>query len=233
MEVTSKGTEQTKGEDLAKAFDVQYEKLKELGCPEQILDLLRKQRDGVLKKAGEMTIGEGNIPFLPVIPYPYLSPYTLMSMVRIRGKAGFNYLKPADIKNVVKVPDDPYYIFDIDTGKGTQGKSPEEVYKTSSEQGRRCLTADEVMNLCIYIDILSNHYVLACGSRYSSDGIPNVTVIGGDYPGLGWLPADFSGGGWASATCVALGNEDSVALAGGAGAASSGREGCSDCGGKL
>lgn len=226
-------TEQTRGDDFAKVLDAQYKKLKELDCPEQILDLLREQRDGVLKKAGEMTLGEGNIPFLPVIPHPYLSPYTLMSMLRIGGKTGFNYLKPADIKNVVKVPDDPYYIFDIDAGKSTQGKSPEEVNKTCSEEGRRCLTADEVMNFCIHIDVLSNHYVLACGSRYSSDGIPNVTVIGGDCPALGWLPADFSGESWVSATCAAPGDEDGKASAGAAAAASSGREGCSDCGGKF
>ena len=226
MEETKKETEQTRGEDCAKELDAQYEKLKALGCPDQVLDILREQRDEVLKKAGGMTVGEGNIPFLPIIPYTCLSPYSLMSMVRIGDKAGRNYLKSTDIKNVVEVPENPYYIFDIDTGRGTLGKKREEVFSICSEQGRRCLTADEVMNLCIHSNALSSHNVLAGGSSYSLNGIPNVTFMRGDCAALGWVPADFSGGKWAFATCAVTGDEDAGALAGGG-------EGCSSCGGMF
>lgn len=208
-------TKQETGVDFSKIFDSQCEKLKGLGCPEQILDILREQRDEVLRKIGGMTVSEGNVPFLPVIPREYLSPYTLMSMVRTADAVGCNYLKPTDIKNVVEVPDIPYYIFDINTGESTLGKSHEEVSNICTEKGRRCLTADEAMNLCIHANVLSSHYVLAGGSRHGSDGIPNVSLVGGDYPGLGWVPVYFSSGQWVSATCIVLDDEGTAASEGG------------------
>ncbi|MBI2462629.1 MAG: hypothetical protein HYV65_00050 [Candidatus Spechtbacteria bacterium] len=193
---------QAKRNDLEKLFDAQIATLKDRGVPEQIVEILQNQKGAVVKKASEVAIGDGNIPFLPVIPRSYRSPYDLMAMVKNGGKVGYTYLNPTAISDVVDAPSEPYYIYDVEDGNSTRGKSPENAEKILKQQKRSPLTAAEVMALTTHTDVLSRHYVWATGSRYeSADGVPNVYLDGGDRPRLFWYGVGDSDGRWGSASC--------------------------------
>lgn len=193
---------QVKRIDLEKLFDAQIAILKDRGTPEQVVEILQNQKSSVLAKASGMTFGDGNIPFLPVIPRTFRSPYDLMAMVRNGGKAGYTYLNPTQISDVVDTPKEPYYIYDVEDGNSTRGKSPEAAEKIFKEQKRSPLTAAEVMALTVHTDVLSKHYVWATGSRYdSADKVPHVYLDGGDRPELSCFCVGSPNDLWGTASC--------------------------------
>jgi hypothetical protein len=193
-------TKQTHRNDLENLFDSQIATLKDRGVPEQILEALQRQKSVVLQKASEMTICEGNIPFLPVIKPVYLGYYGLMAMVRNASKTGYIYLKLTNITDKVVTPDDLYYIYDVEDGNATLGKSPEEAEKTFKSQKRSPLTVAEVMALTTHANVLSRHNVWATGSRYDSAGyVPYVYLCDGR-PILDWIYAAYSLSEWGSAS---------------------------------
>jgi hypothetical protein len=190
-----------KGEDLEKLFDKQIQTLKDRGCPPVILEMLTEQRSQVIEKASKMAFEKGRIPFLAVIPRIYLTIYSQMAMVRNKDKVGYTYLDAKEITDVVKTPDKPYYIFDVEDGEAMLGKAPQDAEKLINKQGRRCVTEVEVIALGIQTDVLSRHFVDATGSRYgSSDGMPGLWLLEGE-PELGWYYLFSAVGGWGSASC--------------------------------
>jgi hypothetical protein len=186
--------------DLEKLFDTQIATLKDRGCPEQILTMLANQRGDVVSKASQMTLKEGRISFLPVIPRLYLSIYSQMAMVRNGNKAGYTYLNPSQITDVVETPREPYYIFDIEDGEAMRGKAPRQAEKEIKKDGRRGLTEVEVIALGIHTDVLSRHYVDAVGSRYDSDSVPDLCVSDGR-PKLDWGDLGDGNDHWGGASC--------------------------------
>jgi len=191
-----------KHEALERLFDSQIQTLKDRGCPEQIVELLTNQKSSVLSKASEMTFEDGHIPFIPVIPRTYRSPYDLMAMVRNSDKQGYTYLNPTAITNEVETPDEPYYIYDVEDGKALFGKSPEDAEKILKKRSRSPLTAAEVMALTTHTDVLKEHYVWATGSRYVKSGkVPSVYLDDGDRPRLNCFYVDYSNDHWGSASC--------------------------------
>ena len=191
-----------KQNDLEQLFNTQIATLKDRGVPAQIVEMLHNQKGQVVKKASEMVIGDGNIAFLPVIPRSYRSPYDLMAMVKNGGKAGYTYLNPTQISDVVDAPSEPYYIYDVEDGNSTRGKSPEAAEKILKQQKRSPLTAAEVMALTTHIDVLSRHYVWAPGSRCESAVlVPFVYLDNGDRPRLSWIYVFYLFGHWGAASC--------------------------------
>jgi len=117
---------QAERSDLERLFDTQIATLKDRGVPAPIVEILQNQRDQVIAKTSEMTFENRRVPFLPVIPRTYLSIYSQMPMVKSGGKAGYTYLKPTAITDVVTTPEDPYYIYDIEDGETMRGKAPQD-----------------------------------------------------------------------------------------------------------
>ncbi|MBI2096414.1 MAG: hypothetical protein HYT43_02160 [Candidatus Taylorbacteria bacterium] len=192
----------SKKNDLEKLFDSQIATLKDRGVREQIVEILQNQKGQVVKKASEMTIGDGNIPFLPVIPRSFRSPYDLMAMVRNGSKVGYTHLNPTQISDVVDAPSKPYYIYDVEDGSSTLGKSPKNAEKILKQQKRSPLTVAGVMALTTHTDVLLRHYVWATGSRYESAvRVPSVYLDGGGRPELDWVGVDSSLDHWGSASC--------------------------------
>lgn len=184
--------------DREKLFDTQIATLTDRGVPEQIVEILQNQKGAVLKKASEMAIGDGNIPFLPVIPRSFRSPYDLMAMVRNGGKVGYTYLNPTEIADVVETPSEPYYIYDVEDGSSTHDNFVAEAFK---QQKRSPLTAAEVMALTVHTDVLSKHCVDATGSCYESAGRVPIMVLAGGRPELKWGYVNRSDDHRGSASC--------------------------------
>lgn len=196
------GAKKAKRNDLEKLFDSQIETLKDRGVPEQIIEALQNQKGAVVKKASEIVIGDGNIPFLPVIPRSFRSHYDLIAMVRNGSKVGYTYLTTTKISDVVDAPQKPYYIYDVEDGEFTRGRSPEDAEKIIKRQKRSLLTVAEVTALATHTDVLSRHYVWAAGSRYESAvQVPLVSLDLGVRPKLGWYYVGYSHSHWGSASC--------------------------------
>jgi hypothetical protein len=176
-----------KKEGLSKLFDTQMQTLENHGCPPIILRAFRDQKSSVIGKAIKMDIPESNIPFLPIIPKSYASSDFQMLMIKNGNQAGFTYLEPDQITDVVQTPNTPYFIFNVEDGREMCGKSPQDAEKLFEKQGRRGLTDTEVVALgVIYTDVLCNHFVDAIGSRYCSNFALSLWLDDGE-PCLGWV----------------------------------------------
>jgi len=186
---------------LSDLFDRQLEILHDRGCPNLFLAALFSQKSQVLAKASGMTFREGHIPFLPVIPFSSLKSSTQMAMVRNGSQTGVSCLDVSDIKDIVKIPADLYYIFDVEDGTDTLGQSVVSAERSIKFRGRSPLTAAEVISLGIQTDVLSKHYVDASGSRYGSGVRAPLLFLHDGEPGLNSFYDDDSNGKWGSASC--------------------------------
>lgn len=158
-------------------FDNQIAKLEELGCPKAILEAFENRKDEVIAVALEMAIGEGNIPFLPIIPKSYMGIYALMQMVRHEDMIGFTNLDPSDMSDVVETPKKPYFIFDVEDGRVMLDKSPKDAAEIIGKKGRFVLIDSEVIAIAVHTEVLLHHYVEAAGTRYDSDNYnPNLCL---------------------------------------------------------
>lgn len=196
-------TRQAKRKELGEFFDSQIQTEKDRGTPEAIVEMLQKQKTDVLNKTREMTFAKENIPFIPVITKTYLTIFSRMPMVRNGDNAGYSRLDPAKITDIQCVPKKPYYIFDVEDGTAILGKTLADAEGFIRRNERFPLTADEIMSLGIHSNVvLSDHYVLAIGSRFSRLSQVPILWLDGDRPELGYGNGDSdSDYRWGSASC--------------------------------
>lgn len=166
---------------LVEIFNRQLQTLEYLECPSAITDMLKNQRVLVLKTSAEQEIGNGNLPFLPVIPYAYRSVYDLMDMVRNDTWKGISRLAPQEVTDIEQTPGDPYYIYNVNPEIGSEGECPAYMRHTLKGNGRLLFTVPEVVALTIHMPILDTYGVWAVGSRYKDkrtgiEGVPFVEL---------------------------------------------------------
>lgn len=187
---------------LEKLFDAQIATLENRRTPEQIVEILQGKKETVVQKAIGMTIGEGNIPFLPVIKPVHLGYYGLMDMVRNGGKAGFIYLNPTQIFDVVDTPQGLYYSYDVEDGSNTCNESPESAEEIFKQQKRFRFMVAEIAALTIHTDVLLRHNVWATGSRCGFvGGVPFIYIDYDGRPSLNCFHISNSSGLWGSPSC--------------------------------
>ncbi|MBU1148880.1 hypothetical protein KKI23_02200 [Patescibacteria group bacterium] len=186
---------------LVNLFDDQIETLKSRGCPQAILEVFQNKKSKVIVKAVKMEIPEGNIPFVPVIPRTYMGIYGLMPMVRNGNNVGYTHLDPNDIIDNEEVPKGLYYVYDVEPGKATLGKSSKEAEKIIKKQNRLCHILDEDIATCVHTDVLSDHYLMSTGScDRNGNEVPHI-CISDDEPVLSWYCDGDLHGRWGSASC--------------------------------
>lgn len=187
-------------QDLDLLFDSQIATLKERGLPWQIVEDLRDQKAAVLEKARATHIGDGHIPFLPVIPRSYRGVHDLMEMVIHGNDVGRVYLDPTEIFDLVGTPKRPYFIYDVEDGSRTLDKSVDKAREIFTKEKRSGLTVAEVIALAVHTDVLLRHNVWAAGSRHGAGSVAYLWLsVGG--PELVWSVSDLSDSKWGSASC--------------------------------
>lgn len=148
---------------LARLFDAQMAVLKRAASQAFTLEILNKQKDAVIAKAGEMVFLETHIPFLPVIPASWRS--VLDQVVYLHPKkAGFCQILPQHIWNNMEMPKQPYFIFNADDGSALINENPRVHENHLEKNGRRFLTAEEIVALALQDDILLRHWLPAPAS---------------------------------------------------------------------
>lgn len=187
--------------EFEKLFDIQIATLKNRGVPEQIVAKFEHQKGIVLKKVKNMIIKDKNIPFLPVIPQSFRSFFDLITMVRNNEKVGHTALSPTAISDIIETPSVPYYIYEIENGNVTIGKSPQDADKIFKSQGRSGLTVAETIALLIHKHVLSEHYVWTTGSRFNGSEVPIIYLDSEDRPILTSLSINIKNSRWGSASC--------------------------------
>lgn len=191
--------------------------LEGLDTLEQIMNFLWQKKGSVLQKALaiweekyhnetlEQLASRGIYIFIPVIPRTYLSIYTQMLMVKSSGNMGYTNLVPTAITdtNITDMPEDPYYIYDVEDGELMRGKTAQDAEDFIEEQGRLGLTEVEVIALGIHTNVLSRHNVDAVGSRYDY-GVPHLQLYEG-LPKLDEGSRCVSHALWGAASCGSRG----------------------------
>lgn len=172
-------------------FDSQLRCLEEAEFPKQAVRILRGQKNRVLERYAKMRLGEGNLPFLAVLPRPYLPMLEIMPRyfadkigkvlnvsqplreeMLAKGEAELVIINPKYVSDMEAVPDDPYFIYDVEDGGSNAGKLLQESEKEILRRGRRCLTVAEVWSLHIQTGVLARLRLLALGSRFNTEYYP-------------------------------------------------------------
>ena len=160
-------------QELSKTFDSQRKRLEELGYSKQVIEKAKKLKEPAIKKARQMTFGKNNSSLLIVVPKEEEDINEQMKMI-----GGENYLDVDKISNVTDIPKEVYIAFDIENGKETQGKSPEDSEEIIQKQNRECFIPEENIALQAQTNVLQDHNIDATGSRYGPSGrVPDLFLI--------------------------------------------------------
>ncbi len=155
-------------------FESHLTTLVKRGCPPSIVESFDRSKAKILAHALLVTMGEGHIPFLPVITPCYLGYYGLMAMVRNKKQGGIVECEIERIVDTESVPSRLYYIFDVEGGMEWEGRPPEIAHTLICQNGRLPVTTAEAVSMALFTDVLVRHSLNAVGSRYASDRTPMV-----------------------------------------------------------
>ncbi len=100
---------------FSRIYDHQLGVLKKHKCPDEIIDNLMTQKQGIYEALCQLTPIPGSCHFLPVIPAKCLDLRKQMKMVRFANCSG--EVDPncsQDYKQASDVPDQPYYVLGLD-----------------------------------------------------------------------------------------------------------------------
>ena len=163
-----------------------------------------KQR---LPEIAKMDIPEGHIPFVVVIKNDVIGGEKAMPLIKLEDEKGYAAMSADEIKGFkpiegVKIPNGKAYLaIDIETGKTTLGKTPDEAIKKIKSEDRSPLTLEEGVALITHHpEILKDNCVWAPGSRHGDDKVADLWLNEGE-PKLYWNWANRSHAKWGSASC--------------------------------
>ena len=177
--------------------------------PDEYKKMFEPLKEGIREIAQrEKEMKEGHIPFVIVIKNDVLGAEKAMPLVELEDKKGYTTMSADEIKNFkpiegVKIPNGRAYLaVDIETGKTSLGKTPDEAIKKIKSEDRSPLTLEEGVALVTHHpEILKDNYVWMPGSRpRGGGGVANGWLYEGR-PGLGWSWAGYSDAEWGSASC--------------------------------
>ena len=144
-------------------FDRQVENLKEVNCPEDVVNSIADMKEDVLKKVESFNMSNGNIPFLAVVPVKNLP---------LPIDFGSNVIENFSEKNN---REEPYFIFDVNP-EDFLGSPMAFSKKVIKKQERFFLTFDEAVSLELHFKVISPRRFLISGeSTFRSR--PNETPL--------------------------------------------------------
>ncbi|MDQ0871757.1 hypothetical protein QFZ77_000416 [Paenibacillus sp. V4I3] len=135
----------------------------------------------------------GYVPFVIVVQSDWINGEKAMQLVKRNDKMGFSVMDVADIKSFIPIEGIElpkgiaYLAVDIDTGKKTLNITPNEAFKTITNENRTPLTLEEGIALITHFpDILQkNNGFSLLGSRCGDRRVTALWISAGK-PKLGW-----------------------------------------------
>lgn len=174
---------------LANNFENQLLALERTHLPEVLITLLADQKDKVINKAFNNALHDNKLPdiaFLPVIPTGGRSIFDQVQMLSHGHRTGDCYISYHLLRDNYDTPYEPYFIFNVDTGKECQNVDPHTAKAQIEANGRSALTVVEAISLAFHTKVLDHCGVDAAGSYLEEPNkIPHLypTI---SRPGLGW-----------------------------------------------
>jgi hypothetical protein len=146
--------------------------------------MFRRRRSSVLSVTERYPCSEENLPFIPVIPRPYLSIISQIQLVRYQGNTGTTDLDPNWLHGFAESRDplllEPYWIFDVNIDHEAIHSSNSATRITSyAGNARLFLTETETIAIATHTDVLLQHSLAAADSRYRKFLIPSLVVQDG------------------------------------------------------
>jgi hypothetical protein len=190
-----------KTSELLQEFDRQVSTLRRNGCAkiagmtarrfaEQIEALRRRLAD---IRTSTLDLETGRLPFVMVVKCAGAAAQHLMQNVKLNGKNGVVRLYPRRLDDFrpidsIELPDGAAYLLvDVDRGRETRNKPPEQAMKTIRLRKRSPLTIDEGIALLTHFPefLMKNHCFSLLASRCGDRRVPAIW-ISEQAPKLGW-----------------------------------------------
>lgn len=187
--------------DYEAIFDEQIKLLNERGTPQGVINALSEKRGRIILRASGLKLLPERIPFLPVIPQSKMSINSQMQLIRYEQALGYSLLDEKMIHNIGGLPNEPYYIFDIEDGRIFMDMSPHAASALIKASRREWLVAAEAIALCAHTDVLLHHFVDAIGSRYDNLRKNVHIVLEGKTPRMKCGFISDSNPDWGTASC--------------------------------
>ncbi len=177
---------------LEACFDNQLKTLERRGVGITVLSKLQEQRSAVIDEAIRIIGGlpdetdDGNFPFIPIIPLTYFGYYGLVTLA-MHDAEEYIQFDVSEISDVVKTPEEPYYVLNVEDGTMTRGLTVEKGTKFVIDRERFPLTTVEALSLSLVTDVLTRHDIAATCSRRKKDFTKTamVPLISQDH--LDWI----------------------------------------------
>jgi len=103
----------------------------------------------------------------------------LISAIEVNGKKLSNYLDLKKVKDAVKTPNKPYFVW-MQDGALYTNKSPNQAVSMFSSNERGATLREGLFLILYYPEILKHHYIDLPGSRYDRGDVPYLVDWGGD-----------------------------------------------------
>jgi hypothetical protein len=153
------------------------EELQKIGKVEKrIIDVTLdelKAKSGLAISKLSMPLDVCNLPLLPVLDGMMIDISHQMELVQSRdGKRGKSRLEPDELRYLVHKPVGCYWV--IDVGISESESADDTILKGISEinQERKfCLTAEELISLCLVTESSDKAEIFAAGATYGSDAL--------------------------------------------------------------
>lgn len=187
--------------DAGAEFDRQVRTLVTKGYPalsglteQAFTDLLAPLRAGVVERGATMEPPtEARVPFVLVVTKRLVASDRAMPLTELRGKPGFADFEPEDIARFdaigeVALPEgDVYVVLDVDRGRETLNRTPDDALEIITAQGRTPITVDEgIAFITQFPDSLrKNNCFSLVASRCGDRRVPALWISKGA-PKLGW-----------------------------------------------
>ena len=160
------------------------------------MEQLQAKKEEVLSRVKEMDIPENHMPFLPVVQRSHVGTGLIMSMMNANTR-----LDPFQIFDSIETPTDPYFVYDVEYGTDTLGKSADSAKTTIESQGREGLIVCEGVALWVHSRTLFKHNLNCVGSYYERADWVMHLFIQQDEPAMDYFKSSDWNDKWGSPSC--------------------------------
>lgn len=193
--------------DLERLLEGQIRQLENLGCPLKIRERFKDDWPEILQQLMAWIMPSNYLAALPVIPRPAMPIEEQMMMVSNGHLTGYTELEPANISDIVAIPEKPYYLIGVEDGRSMLLETPKQAGALIRGSSRLELVGIEAIALARHSTVLQDHGIYAVGSSFQQAKPSGGKVIalgldGKGRPQLDWALAGIGQPGWGTPSCL-------------------------------
>ena len=153
-------------------FDLKIYEVKEKGIEGRDVELLARQREGVIRKALAMDLPKQKNPFLPVWPFSYFSINQQFKLIKDPRGDSKSEIDLNLLQDEIKAFNVPYFLIGIEEGFDTIGEKFYSSIQNINYHNRTPLTLSEIFSIAINTDTFESINLWAVGSKCGPKSYP-------------------------------------------------------------